>query len=145
MIAHHIVAQVSFVRVISWSSHDERISSTSSPPFLSISSSSHSSSISCTSSCTSSTTLRAVVTLRTSLERRWTPLTIPASSHVEDAYSSSYSDLNVDETWSTQEWKSDELMEVRTGRPVLFTQHTDIFIVENDKMNSYTEAESEMS
>ena len=33
MIAHHIVAQVSLVRVISWSSHDERISSTLSPPF----------------------------------------------------------------------------------------------------------------
>ena len=33
----------------------------------------------------------------------------------------------------------------RTWRPVVFTQHTDRFIVENDKMNSYTEAESEMS
>ena len=41
--------------------------------------------------------------------------------------------------------KSDELMEVRTGRPVLFAQHTDRFIVENDNMDSYTEAESEMS
>ena len=64
---------------------------------------------------------------------------------VEDAYSSSCSEWNVDKTWSSQEWKSDELMEVRTGRPVVFTQHTDRFIVENDKMNSYTEAESEMS
>ena len=36
-------------------------------------------------------------------------------------------------------------MEVRTGRLVLFAQHTDRFIVESDKMNSYTEAESEMS
>ena len=42
-------------------------------------------------------------------------------------------------------------MEVRTGRlvneqpPGLFTEHTDRFIVENDKMNSYTEAESDMS
>ena len=80
MIAHHIVAQVSLVRVISWSSHDERISSTLSPPFPSTSSSSHSSPISCTSSCTSTTTLRAVVTLRTSPERRWTPLTTPTSS-----------------------------------------------------------------
>ena len=41
--------------------------------------------------------------------------------------------------------KSDELMEVRTGRPVLFAQHTDILIVENDNMDSDTEAESEMS
>ena len=64
---------------------------------------------------------------------------------VEDTYSSSYSEWNVDKTWSSQEWKSDELMEDRTGRPVEFAQHTDRFIVENDKMNSYTEAESEMS
>ena len=48
---------------------------------------------------------------------------------VEYAYSSSYSEWNVDKTWSFQEWKSDELMEVRTGRPVLFAQHTDRFIV----------------
>ena len=61
------------------------------------------------------------------------------------AHSSSYSEWNVDKTWSSQEWKSDELMEDRTGRPVLFAQHTDRFIVENDKMNSYTEAESELS
>ena len=55
---------------------------------------------------------------------------------VEDAYSSSYSERNVDKTWSSQEWQSDELMEVRTGRPVLFAQHTDRFIVENDSMDS---------
>ena len=61
------------------------------------------------------------------------------------AYSSSYSEWNVDKTWSPQEWKSDELMEHRTGRPVVTAQHTDRFNVENDKMNSYTEAESEMS
>ena len=28
---------------------------------------------------------------------------------VEDAYSSSYSEWNTDEKWSSQEWKSDEL------------------------------------
>ena len=56
---------------------DERISSTLSPPFPSTSSSSHSSSI----FCTSSTTLRAVATLRTSPESRWTLLTMPTSSH----------------------------------------------------------------
>ena len=80
---------------------------------------------------------------------------IPLSSRTEQhyrtvrpvvyAYSSSYSEWNVDKTWSSQEWKSDEVMEVRTGRPVVTAQHTDRFIVENDKMNSYTEAESEMS
>ena len=84
MIAHHIVAQVSLVRVISWSSHDERISSTLSSPFPSTSSS-HSSLTSCTSSCTSSTTLRAVAKLRTSPERRWTHLTTPTSSHELDS------------------------------------------------------------
>ena len=61
---------------------------------------------------------------------------------VEDAYSSSYSVWTVDKTWSSHEWKSDELMEDRTGRPVVFAQHTDRFIVENDNMDSYTEAQS---
>ena len=64
---------------------------------------------------------------------------------VVDAHSSSNSEWNVDKTCSSQEWKSDELMEDRTGRPVVFTQRTDRLIVENDKMNSYTDAESEMS
>ena len=36
-------------------------------------------------------------------------------------------------------------MEDRTVRPVVSAQHTDRFIVENDKMNSFTEAESELS
>ena len=36
-------------------------------------------------------------------------------------------------------------MEDRTGRPVVTAQHTDRFIAENDKMNSFTEAELEMS
>ena len=64
---------------------------------------------------------------------------------VEDAYSSSHSEWNVDKIWSSQEWKSDELMEVRTGRLVLCAQHTERFIVDDDDMDSYTEAESEMS
>ena len=37
------------------------------------------------------------------------------------------------------------MMEVRTGRNVLFARHTDRFIVEHDKMDSDIEAESEMS
>ena len=37
---------------------------------------------------------------------------------VMDAYSSNYSEWNTDEKWSSQEWKSDEMMEARTGRPV---------------------------
>ena len=64
---------------------------------------------------------------------------------VVNACSSSHSEWNADKTWSSQEWKSDELMEDRTVRLVVTAQHTDKVIVENDKMNSYTEAESEMS
>ena len=63
----------------------------------------------------------------------------------KDAYSSSYSEWYVDKTWSSQEWKSDELMEDRTVRPVVLAQHTDRFNVENDKTNSYTVAESDLS
>ena len=49
------------------------------------------------------------------------------------------------------EWKSDELMEVRTRRPVneqspgLFTEHTDRFIVDDDDMDSNTVTESDIS
>ena len=76
--------------------------------------------------------------------RSWTQQHLRTVRPVKDAYSSSY-EWNVDKTWSSQEWKSDEVMEVRTGRPVKFAQHTDRFIVENDKMDSDTDAESEMS
>ena len=34
------------------------------------------------------------------------------------AHSSSYSEWNIDKTWSSQEWKSDELMDDRTGDPL---------------------------
>ena len=70
---------------------------------------------------------------------------------VMGASSSNYSEWNIDDKWSSQEWKSDELMEVRTGRPVyeqppgLFTQHTDRFVVDDDDMDSDTAAESDMS
>ena len=40
---------------------------------------------------------------------------------VEDAYSSNYSEWNADKNWSSQEWKSDELMEVRTGKHFWWT------------------------
>ena len=58
------------------------------------------------------------------------------------AHSPSYSEWNIDKTWSSQEWKSDELMDDRTGRPVVNAQHTDRFIIEND---AHAEAESELS
>ena len=59
--------------------------------------------------------------------------------------------LHIDDKRSSQEWKSDELMEVRTGRlvyeqpPGLFTDHMDKFIVDDDGMDSDTVAESDMS
>ena len=61
------------------------------------------------------------------------------------AHSSSYSEWNVGKTWSSQEWKSDELMDEKTGRPVVCSQRADQFVIENDETNSYTEAESELS
>ena len=60
------------------STHEVCVSpSTLSPPFPSTSPSFHSFLTSCTSSCTSSTTLRAVASLRTSPECRWTLLLPP--------------------------------------------------------------------
>ena len=70
---------------------------------------------------------------------------------VLDAYSSNYSERNTDKNWSSREWKSDELMEVRTGRlvyeqpPGLFTEHTENFIVDDDDVDSDPVAESDMS
>ena len=70
---------------------------------------------------------------------------------VLDANSSNYSEWNAVKNWFSQEWKSDELMEVRTGRlvyeqpPGLFTEHTDKFIVDDNDMDSDTDAESDMS
>ena len=70
---------------------------------------------------------------------------------VKDAYSSSYSESNAFKSWSSQEWKSDELMEARTGRdaneqpPGLFVEHTDRFVIDDDDMDSDTVAESDLS
>ena len=70
---------------------------------------------------------------------------------VKDACSSSYSEWNVDEKWSSQEWKSDEVLDDRTGRlvneqpPGLFTQHTDRFIVDDDDTDPNTVTESDLS
>ena len=80
----------------------------------------------------------------------WTEQHLRTERPVKDAYSSSYSEWNADEKWSFQKWKSDEVMEVRTGRPVneqppgLFAEHTDRF-VDDDDMDSDTVAESDMS
>ena len=81
----------------------------------------------------------------------WTEQRLRSGRLVKDAYSSSYSEWNADEKWSSQEWKSDDVMEVRTEilvneqPPGLFAQHTDRFIVDDDDMDSNTVAGSDMS
>ena len=63
---------------------------------------------------------------------------------VMGASSSDYSEWNIDEKWSSQEWKSGEMLEARTVRPVSeqpagsFTQHTDKFVIDDDDMDSDT-------
>ena len=61
------------------------------------------------------------------------------------ASSSDYSEWNIDEKWSSQEWKYGEMLEARTGRPVCgqqFTQDTDKFVIDDDDMDSDTVTES---
>ena len=63
---------------------------------------------------------------------------------VKDAWSSSCSEWNADEKWSSQEWKSDEMLEARTERPASgqsagsFTQHTDRFVIDDHEMDNNT-------
>ena len=70
---------------------------------------------------------------------------------VMGASSSDNSEWNIDEKWSSQEWKSDEMLEARTGRPVggppasSFTQHKDRFVTDDDDMDSNTASESDLS
>ena len=86
-------------------------------------------------------------------DRTVKPVVCPDTCHerhrpVEKAHSSSYSEWNVDQTLSCQEWKSDELMEDRKGRPVggqQFTQDTDKFVIDDDDMDSDTATESNFS
>ena len=78
----------------------------------------------------------------------WTEQHLRTGRPVKDASSSDYSELNIDEKWSSQEWKSDEMLEARTGRPVNgqpFTQHTDKFVIDDDDMDSHTATESNLS
>ena len=69
-------------------------------------------------------------------------------SPVMGAGSSDYSEWNIDEKWSSQEWKSGEMLEARTGRPVggqQFTQDTDKFVTDDGDMDSDTATESNLS
>ena len=81
----------------------------------------------------------------------WTEQHLRKVRLVKDAYSSNYSEWNADKTWSSQKWKSDEVIEVRTVRLVdeqpagLFTQHTDRFVIDDDDMDSNTATESDLS
>ena len=54
-------------------------------------------------------------------------------------HSSSYSEWNIDKTWSSQEWKSGEMLEARTVRSV-----DDNFVIDDD-MGSDTATESNLS
>ena len=63
------------------------------------------------------------------------------------ASSSDYSEWNIDEKWSSQEWKSGEMLEARTVRPVggqQFAQDTDKFVIDDD-MDSDAATESNLS
>ena len=64
------------------------------------------------------------------------------------AGSSGYSEWNIDEKWSSQEWKSGEMLGARTGSPVSgqeSTQEIDKFVIEDDDMDSDTATESDLS
>ena len=58
---------------------------------------------------------------------------------VMGASSSNYSEWNTDDKWSSQEWKSGEMLGARTGRPV-----DDKFVIDDD-MDSDTATESNLS
>ena len=55
------------------------------------------------------------------------------------AGSSNYSEWNIDDKWSSQEWKSGEMLGARRGRPV-----DDKFVIDDD-MDSGTVTESNLS
>ena len=78
----------------------------------------------------------------------WTELHLRTGRPVKDAYSSSHSEWNADKNWSSQVWKSSEMLEARTERPVggqPFTQHTDKFVIDDDDTDSDTATESDLS
>ena len=67
------------------------------------------------------------------------PLQPRAVRLVMGASSSDYSEWNIDDKWSSQEWKSGEVLEARTWRPV------DDKSVIDDGMNSDNVTESNFS
>ena len=80
--------------------------------------------------------------------RSWTEQQPRTVRPVMGASSSDYSEWNIDEKWSSQEWKYDEMLQARTERLVgaqPFTQHTDKFVIDVDDMDSDTITESNLS
>ena len=81
----------------------------------------------------------------------WNELQTRTVRPVKEACSSSYSEWNADENWSSQDWKSDEMLEARTvrlvgGQPVgPFIKHTDKFVIDADDTDSDTATESNLS
>ena len=65
----------------------------------------------------------------------WTEQQPRTERPVKDACSSSYSEWNTDEKWSSQEWTSDEVLEARTGRSV-----NDKFVIDDDDSDTATES-----
>ena len=64
------------------------------------------------------------------------------------ASSSNYSEWNIDDKWSSQEWKSGEMLGARTGRPEggqESTKEIDKFVIDDDDMDSDTVTESNFS
>ena len=55
------------------------------------------------------------------------------------ASSSNYSERNIDDKWSSQVWKPDEMLGTSTGRPV-----DDKFVIDDD-MDTNTATESNLS
>ena len=67
---------------------------------------------------------------------------------VVGASSSNYSEWNIDDKWSSQRWKSGEILGARTERPVggrRFAQDTDKSVINGDDMDSDTVTESNLS
>ena len=78
-----------------------------------------------------------------------TPLSAQTEKHhrterpVVHAQSSSCSEWNVDKTWSSQEWKSDDMTDDRTGRPVVCLQGgAHQIVIEDDETESELSLES---
>ena len=69
----------------------------------------------------------------------WTGQHLRTWRLVKGASSSNYSEWNIDDKWSSQEWKSGEMLGARTERPV-----DDKFVIDDD-MDSDTATESNLS